>query len=132
VAIAGACADALAGHEALRRGRLLVLADDGGRPQLTAELQALGASVEVVPVYRHLVRWAPLRDLAFDLVIAPSSSAALHLGEGPHAAGLRARPWLAMGPLSAAAARKVGAGDVHVAEHDDPDSVIARAREILS
>jgi hypothetical protein len=65
-------------------------------------------------------------------VIAPSSSAALHLGEGPWAAALRHCRWLAMGPISAAAAGKVGAAEVAVAAHDDPQSVVARARELLT
>jgi uroporphyrinogen III methyltransferase / synthase len=128
----GACAEALAPHEGLRRGQLLVLADDSGRPQLTAELEALGATVEVVAAYRHGLRWSPLRALDFDLVIAPSSSAALHLGDGPYAETLRERRWLAMGPLSEAAARRVGVADVTRADDDDIAAVVARAREMLT
>jgi uroporphyrinogen III methyltransferase/synthase len=132
VEAAGSCAEALAAHEALRRGRLLVLADDGGRPQLVAELTALGATVEVVAGYRHALGWAPLRDLELDLVIAPSSTAALHLGDGPYAPALRHLRWLAMGPVSADAARRIGAADVAIAAHDDVDAMVARARELLS
>ena len=128
----GACAEALAAHERLRKGRLLVLADDGGRPQLSAELTALGATVEVVAAYRHAIGWPHLFWDRFDLVIAPSSSAALHLGDGAHAQALRAHRWLAMGPLSAAAARKVGAREVAVADRDDVDALVDKARELLS
>src|SRR5262249_5037630 len=132
VAAIGSCAEALAPHEALRRGRLLVLADDGGRPQLVAELRALGASVDVVAAHRHGLRWPPLADLELDLVIAPSSTAALHLGDGPYAPALRGLRWLAMGPVSADAARRVGAAEVAVAAHDDIDAVVTRARELLA
>jgi uroporphyrinogen III methyltransferase/synthase len=129
VETAGACREALA---PLRRARVLVIADEGGRPQLVADLRALGVASEVVAAYRHLLRWPPLRGTHFDLVIAPSSSAALHLGEGPFAAALRSQRWLAMGEHSEAAARKVGAEDVTRACSDDVDALVAKARELLS
>jgi uroporphyrinogen III methyltransferase/synthase len=132
VAAIGACAEALAAHDELRRGRLLVIADEDGRPQLASELGALGATVEVAPAYRHRLRWPPLRELRFDLVIAPSSSAALHLGDGPYAAALRPLRWLAMGPVSEAAARRLGVADVTRADHDDVDALVASATELLS
>jgi uroporphyrinogen III methyltransferase/synthase len=128
----GACAEALAGHATLQRGRLLVLADDSGRPQLAAELRALGARVDVVAVYRHALSWPRLRDLAFDLVIAPSSSAAQHLAQGPHGAELRAQRWLAMGPLTEAAAQELGVRTIQRAASDDVASLTARAEELLS
>jgi uroporphyrinogen III methyltransferase/synthase len=128
----GACADALADHAALRHGKLLVIADDSGRPQLTAELRALGAQVDVVAVYRHALAWPLLRDLAFDLVIAPSSSAAQHLAGGPHGARLRTQRWLAMGPLTEAAARRLGVTDLARAASDDVAALSSRAEELLS
>lgn len=128
----GACADALAGHAALASGRLLVLADDSGRPQLAAELRALGARVDVVAVYRHALSWPRLRDLQFDLVIAPSSSAAQHLADGPYGAELRAQRWLAMGPLTEAAAQKLGVRTIQRAASDDVASLAARAEELLA
>lgn len=128
----GACADALARDATLARGRLLVLADDSGRPQLTAELRALGARVDVVAVYRHTIAWPALTSLAFDLVIAPSSSAGQHLAQGPHAVALRARRWLAMGPATEAAARKLGVSDIQQAASDDVESLTARAEELLA
>jgi uroporphyrinogen III methyltransferase/synthase len=127
----GACTDALRPHEALRRGRLLVIADDSGRPQLAAELRTLGATVDVVAAYRHTHRWLPVRGGAIDLVIAPSSSAALLLGDGPHGAALRPRRWLVMGPVSESAARRAGAGDIIRAARDDLDAVVAKAEELL-
>lgn len=128
----GACADALRPHPRLHHGRLLLVADDGGRPQLAAELRALGASVEIVAAYRHVPRWIPARGHGADLVIAPSSTAALHLGEGPHGATLRACRWLVMGAHSEAAARSVGASDVVRAPHDDVDAIVRRAEELLA
>jgi uroporphyrinogen III methyltransferase / synthase len=128
----GACGEALRAQPTLHRGRVLVIADDGGRPQLAAELRALGASVEVVPAYRHRLRWIPARDHGADLVIAPSSTAALHLGDGPHAAALRPCRWLVMGARSEAAARRVGATDVAVADRDDVDALVAKAEELLA
>jgi uroporphyrinogen III methyltransferase / synthase len=129
IEVEGACRDALA---ALPRTRLLVVADEGGRPQLADDLRALEISFDVVAAYRHVLRWPPLRTTAFDLVIAPSSSAALHLGEGPYGEALRAQRWLAMGPKSAAAARQIGATDLSTAERDDVDAIVARAQELLS
>ena len=128
----GACADALARDASLARGRLLVLADDSGRPQLAAELRALGARVDVVAVYRHTIAWPSFESLAFDLVIAPSSSAAQHLAAGPHAAALRAQRGLAMGPWTEAAARKHDVSDVEQAPSDDVASLTARAEELLT
>lgn len=127
----GACAEALRPHEALRRGRLLVIADDSGRPQLAAELRTLGATVDVVAAYRHTHRWLPVRGGTVDLVIAPSSSAALLLGDGPHGAALRPRRWLVMGPVSESAARKVGATNIVCGDRDDIDAVVAKAEELL-
>src|SRR5262249_11439400 len=124
-------ADALRPHERLRRGRLLVIADEGGRPQLCAELRTLGATVEVVAAYRHTLRWLPVRGTAPDLVIAPRSSAALHLGGRPHGPRLRRPRWLVMGPVSEAAARRVGANDVVRADRDDIDALVAKAEELL-
>jgi hypothetical protein len=74
----------------------------------------------------------PLRWADFDLVIAPSSTAAQQLAEGPHAEILRARPWLAMGPHAEAAVRRLGATDVTRAARDDVPAVVAAALELLS
>jgi uroporphyrinogen-III synthase len=128
----GACAEALRAHARFRHGRLLVIADDGGRPQLVEELRALGATVEIVAAYRHRLRWLPARGHGADLVIAPSSTAALHLGEGPHGPALRRCRWLVMGARSEAAARAVGAGDVVIADRDHVDAIVAKAEELLT
>lgn len=132
VETSGSCADALRPHARLCHGRLLVIADDSGRPQLAAELRALGATVEVVAAYRHTQRWMPARGRVADLVIAPSSTAALHLGEGPHGATLRRCRWLVMGARSAEAARSVGVVDVVRADHDDIDAIVRNAGELLA
>jgi uroporphyrinogen III methyltransferase / synthase len=128
----GACADALRPHARFAHGRLLVIADDSGRAQLAAELRALGATVAVVAAYRHTLRWLPVRGRGADLVVAPSSTAALQLGEGPHGAALRACRWLVMGPRTEAAARSVGAVEVVRADRDDVDAIVAKAEELLA
>ncbi|MCU1280491.1 MAG: hemD [bacterium] len=128
----GACADALRPHRRFRHGRLLVVADDRGRPQLVAELRALGATPELVAAYCHVLRWLPARGHSADLVVVPSSTAALHLGEGPHGAALRGCRWLAMGAFSAATARSVGARQVERADRDDVDALVAKAEELLA
>ena len=81
--------------------------------------------------YRHAHRWLPARGHGADLVIAPSSTAALHLGEGPHATALRPARWLVMGERSEAAARSVGAATVVRADRDDVGAIVAKAEELL-
>jgi uroporphyrinogen III methyltransferase/synthase len=132
VETSGACAEALRPHRRFAHGRLLVIADDSGRRQLVAELRALGAHVDVVAAYRHTVRWLPARGRGADLVVAPSSTAALHLGEGPHGAALRPCRWLVMGARSEAAARQLGAREVVRAAHDDIESIVRAAEELLA
>ncbi len=128
----GACRDALAERPELARGQLLVIAGEAARPRLHAELTELGATVTMVAAYRLTRRLLPLRWHDFDLVIAPSSTAAQQLAEGPQAQILRARPWLAMGPHAEAAVRRLGATDVTRAARDDVAAVVAAALELLS
>jgi uroporphyrinogen III methyltransferase / synthase len=127
----GACKDALGERPELARGKLLVVAGEEARPRLRADLEALGASTMFVAAYRLQRRLPPLRWNDFDLVIAPSSSAAQHLGDGPQVEALRKLPWLAMGAHSEAAARKLGAADVTRAAEDNVAAIVAAAVEKL-
>jgi uroporphyrinogen III methyltransferase/synthase len=128
----GACREALGERPELARANLLVIAGEAARPRLQAELGELGATVTMVAAYRLTRRLPPLDFADFDLVIAPSSTAAQLLADGPGAAALRARPWLAMGPHAEAAVRRLGVVDVTRAARDDVAAVIAAARELLS
>lgn len=128
----GACKDALADHPELARGKLLVIAGEEARPRLHAELHALGAAITPIASYRLIQRVLPLPWPTFDLVIAPSSSAARNLAGSPQAELLRGRPWLAMGPHAAAAAVQLGAVDIKCAPRDDVASIVATALELLS
>jgi uroporphyrinogen III methyltransferase/synthase len=128
----GACRDALAERAELALGHLLVIAGEEARPRLRAELTELGATVTMVAAYRLARRLLPLAWRDFDLVIAPSSTAAQQLGDGPQAEILRAQRWLAMGPHAEAAVRRLGVAEVARAPHDDVASIVAAAMELLS
>jgi uroporphyrinogen-III synthase len=136
----GSCNEALSAlAERLRGRRALLITSNQGRPVLVEQLSAMGVKVNVVAAYRVQHCFSVLdRDPVFDLVVAPSSSAAdLILSRAQTA--LRQTPFATMGPSSTAAARRGGVLDVTEAPHDDVESLIgcvieklADRREILS
>jgi uroporphyrinogen III methyltransferase / synthase len=136
----GSCGEALsmvADH--LRGRRALLITSNRGRPVLAAQLSAMGVKVSVATAYRVQYCFSALdRDPVFDLVVAPSSSAADLILSRVQTA-LRRTRFVTMGPFSAAAARRGGVLDVTEAPHDDVESLIgcvieklADRREILS
>jgi uroporphyrinogen-III synthase len=136
----GSCGEALSAvADHLRGRRALLITSNQGRPVLVEQLSAMGVKVSTVAAYRVQYCFSALdRDPVFDLVVAPSSSAAdLILSRAQTA--LQRTPFVTMGPSSAAAARRGGVLDVTEAPHDDVELLIgcvieklADRREILS
>jgi uroporphyrinogen III methyltransferase/synthase len=121
----GSCGEALSAvADHLRGRRALLITSNQGRPVLVEQLSAIGVKVSVVAAYRVQHCFSALdRDPVFDLVVAPSSSAAdLILSRAQTA--LRQTPFATMGPSSTAAARRGGVLDVTEAPHDDVESLI--------
>jgi uroporphyrinogen III methyltransferase/synthase len=106
-----------------------VVASDAGRPSLVDELAQLGADVTVVAAYRHVQRMldGPLPPV--DLIVLPSSSAARAVLASTRGAELRRSPMLAIGPVTEAAARTLGA--THVAR-TTADTIPAMVATVLA
>ena len=129
----GACADELARHAArLRLGPNLLITSEEGRPSLVQDLSALGASVEVVPAYRLVRTFALEAGRSFDLVVLPSSSAAMALLTDEAGAALEAVPMIAMGPKTEEAARASGAKIVSRCRRDTVPSMMAAVVDRLA
>jgi precorrin-4/cobalt-precorrin-4 C11-methyltransferase len=131
--IGEACDEALRAHQAhLAGARLLLVASEDGRPNLTASLEQLGACVDVVKAYR-LVRAMPrLEACVLDAIVLPSSSAAhavLGSDAGPRLVDV---PVAAMGKLTAAAATQGGALRVALAETDTVEALVACTVALVS
>jgi uroporphyrinogen-III synthase len=107
-----------------------LVAGEGERPELAAELRGLGAELEVAAAYRVQLRWPRVRWERFDLVVAPSSSGAQHLGASEAAFALGRVPWVAMGPRTEAAIAALGITRIARAEHDDLDALVAKVEEV--
>lgn len=133
IVVDGACREALAAHsDQIQNRRFLLVASERGRPNLRAELAALGASVEVVAAYRTVHRFpdGPLPPI--DLVILPSSSAARAVLGNGLGDWLRGLPMIVMGPRTEAEARSLGAVRIARAPDDTVSSLISRAVGELS
>jgi uroporphyrinogen III methyltransferase / synthase len=123
---AGSCRAALrAQAEVLRPGPLLLVTRAGGRPSLRKDLEVLDVKVESVAAYRyvHSVPFLPCGPV--DLVVLPSSSAAVALLGSELASGLRDLPMVAMGVRSEATARRFGVQRVVRARRDDVRALVA-------
>lgn len=116
----GACRQALA-ILAPRPGSHVVVLSDRGRPHLADELARRGFALDPLVAYR--VVGAPAPRVAVDLVVLGSSSAAAALYRA--CPGLAAKPALAIGPQTAAAARDIGVRDVSTCDRDTRDSLVA-------
>lgn len=127
----GACADALleAGAHLSRRRVFLPIAA-GSHTTLCEPLSAMGATVQVVPLAGYQIsmpiRWPEL----VDLIVLPSSLAALSLYARAPASSLDT-PAVAIGPRSAAQATASGATDVRMAPADTIDSLLATVVDSL-
>lgn len=128
----GACVEALEeAREYLAGHRVIVPIAAGSRTTLDEPLAALGATPVVVAIAAQQ-RFAPAHWPArIDLVVLPSSLAALALYSGapPSIAKTRA---IAIGPRSAAQAIRCGASQVQTATHDTIDSLLASVLESLT
>jgi 5,6-dimethylbenzimidazole synthase len=127
----GACHDAVAGSAPdLTSKHLLLIVAAQGRPNLQAELEALGATVEAVPAYRYAYEFAHLNECLPEMIVLPSSSAARLVLTGEAGTSLTGIPMLAMGPATEAAARRHGAIDV-TQSADNVESLVSSAIEFL-
>jgi uroporphyrinogen III methyltransferase / synthase len=128
----GACRDMIESHaDALRGRRLLLITSDAGRPNLRGELVRVGASVTLAPAYRYIHRVVDEVASPIDLVVLPSSSAARAVLASDIGTRLRGAPMIAMGPATAAEARRHGAAHVQCAPTDTVPSLVATALATL-
>lgn len=130
----GSCAEALAPHSALFRGKnLLLITSNEGRPRLIHELASLGAQLHPVAAYQLAHRF---EDLAtggpFDLIVLPSSSAARLLLTHPSTETIRHLPVVAIGLHTQAAAKECGATCVTIAPQDTIEALVSTVFELLS
>jgi uroporphyrinogen III methyltransferase/synthase len=128
----GACRDTVAANApALSRRRLLLITSPQGRPDLKSELEALGATVQAAPAYTYSYRNCTAAEELPELIILPSSSAARLLLESDRGDRLKSIAMLAIGPVTEAAARDLGATDVKRCPTDSIESLVSGARELL-
>jgi uroporphyrinogen-III synthase len=127
----GACVEALGeARQYLSGRRVFVPIPAGSRTTLSQPLSALGATPMLVPITGQQ-SFAPVCwPVHVDLVVVPSSLAALALYSEAPTAILRA-PALAIGPQSAAQATRSGATDVRMAAHDTIESLVSGVVESL-
>jgi uroporphyrinogen III methyltransferase/synthase len=128
----GACLNALQeAQECLSGRRVFVPIAAGSRTTLSEPLSAVGATPVIVAIAGHQ-SFAPARwPVCVDLVVLPSSLAALALySEAP--ASILKTPALAMGPQSAKQASRSGASEVRTAARDTIESLVASAVESLT
>jgi uroporphyrinogen III methyltransferase/synthase len=128
----GACREATAKAASVFAGkRLLLVASTQGRPNLKADLEAAGALVEEAPVYRQSYEYAAKFIETPELIVLPSSSAARLLLEGEDGHSLVEIPMIAIGPVTEAAAKALGAANVKRCDADNIDSIVAAVRKTL-
>ncbi len=113
--------------------RVLVAQADRARRVLADGLAAAGHAVESVDAYRTVVR-RPDADEAerlrtVDAVVFASGSAATGWAESIGAA--TPAVVVAIGPVTAVAARRVGLNVTHVAESPDDDAIVEALRRAL-
>ncbi len=113
--VAEALLDAMASRNDVEGSRVLYPSADGARDVLPAGLRALGATVDVVPVYRSAPDYdgqAAVRRLAkggeLDLVVVAAPSAVDALLDAMPAEFARRLPVACIGPVTAKAARVAG------------------------
>ena len=127
----GACVASLRAENVQLRGRrVLILLADNARTSLLEPLNAIGANPIVVRMAPQL-SFAPARwPGRVDLVLLPSSLAALALyADAPPQ--IHAAPAIAIGPQSAAQATRSGARSVHMAAQDTVDALLESALEFF-
>jgi uroporphyrinogen III methyltransferase/synthase len=128
----GSCRGAIAkAAPALAGKRLLLVASGKGRPSLVSELEAAGASVETIPAYSLSYDRDYRPEHSPDLIVLPSSSAVRLLLENGHGSSLANVPMVAMGPVTEAVARAIGAVNVKRCPADSIDSIVATVTEML-
>ncbi|MHB8383434.1 MAG: 5,6-dimethylbenzimidazole synthase, partial [Candidatus Binataceae bacterium] len=128
----GTCHDAVAGSAPDLTSKILLLVVAAqGRPNLQAELEALGAAVETVPAYRYVYEFAHLNECLPEMIVLPSSSAARLVLTGEAGTSLTGIPMLAMGPATEAAAREHGAIDVTQCAADNIESLVSSTIDFL-
>jgi 5,6-dimethylbenzimidazole synthase len=128
----GACHEAVAGSAPdLTSKHLLVIVAAQGRPNLQAELEALGATVEAVSAYRYVYEFAHLNEGLPEMIVLPSSSAARLVLTGEAGTALSCIPMLAIGPATEAAARHHGATNVTQCPTDSSESLVSSVVEML-
>jgi uroporphyrinogen III methyltransferase/synthase len=128
----GACHDAVAGSApGLTSKHLLLIIAAQGRPNLQAELEALGATVEAVSAYQYAYEFAHLNECLPETIVLPSSSAARLVLTGEAGTSLTGIPMLAIGPATEAVARRHGAINVIQCPADNVESLVSSAIEFL-
>jgi uroporphyrinogen-III synthase len=112
--------------------RVLYVTADGARPTLRDGLEALGAEVEEIPLYRSIADRAaaePLREAVeageVDLVTLTSASTVRAFVEAVGAAAARAVPVASIGPVTSEAARAAGLDVVVEADEATMDGLVA-------
>lgn len=128
----GACAEALqeAGQHLSGR-RVFVPIAAGSLTTLCEPLSALGATPVIVPIAGYQIHLPPSWPARVDLIVLPSSLAALALYSQASPAILNT-PAVAIGPRSAAQATACGARDVQIATTDTIDALVASVVESLT
>jgi uroporphyrinogen-III synthase len=136
--VAESLVDALATRDSLRGVRILIPRAATARDALPAGLRALGADVDVIPVYETVRETGDGRALAaellggkLDAVTFTSSSTVRHFVElvGREAAGCSRFATATIGPVTAATARELGlAVAVEADEYTVPGLVAALVR----
>jgi uroporphyrinogen III methyltransferase/synthase len=128
----GACREATAkAAYAFAGKRLLLVASAQGRPNLKADLETAGARVEEAPIYQQSYEYAAELLDTPELIVLPSSSAARLLLTGEDRHSLVEIPMIAIGPVTEAAAKTLGAVDVKRCDADNIDSIVAAVRATL-
>lgn len=130
--LSGACFESVLSARAQLCGRrVLIPLADNARTSLLEPLNAVGAKPVVVRIAPQ-VSFAPARwPGRVDLVLLPSSLAALALyADAPPQ--IHAAPAIAIGPQSAAQATRSGARSVRVAAQDTVDALLASALEFFT
>lgn len=128
----GTCRETVAKSAPILTGkRLLLVTSAQGRPGLETELEALGAPVQAVSAYRYSYERVALQEELPELIILPSSSAARLLLAGECGKPLTDIPILTIGPVTEAAARRLGAIHVTRSPTDNIEAVVSSAIEIL-
>jgi uroporphyrinogen III methyltransferase / synthase len=122
----GHCMNSLRSHrDILIRQKNLVVTSQSRRPQLQEFFKYLEIEASFQPAYDLNLHYPEFDAPQVDFVILPSSSSARSLYEGPWGMKLKMTPAIAMGPITAEAARKLGAMNVSQTASDQLAEVMS-------